>query len=306
MHRSTRFAWWAAVVALVALTAARPAVAFTHIVIRGDTLAGIAERMYGKIQYEKLLVAANGLDARGGSGIVPGMRLEIPSVGHYRVHRGDTWADLASCLLGDTRRADVLAMSNGSSPWLLCEEAAEILVPYNLTVIVTEADTIVNLAYRYLGNTERAWMLTHYNGLQKSELRRGDVLLVPLTDLELTAAGKQAAELSAGRTQSEAEGQQRADQQRVRSELPALLADVRQGRYIDAVRRGNRFLAASSLTREQLGTIHRQLLEAYAALDAPGLAASSCASWLQFDSHAQLDPVLLSPKIIAACRRSTQ
>lgn len=289
--------------ALALLTVTRPTPAFTHIVRRGDTLAGIAERMYARIQHEKLLVAANGLDARGGSGIVPGMRLEIPSVGHYRVQRGDTWNALADRLLGDSSRADVLAQSNGSTPWLPCEEGAEILVPYNLTVIVTDADTIVNLAYKYLGNTDKAWMLTHYNGLEKAELRRGDVILVPLTDLELTAAGRQAANLAASRTQSEAQGQQRADQQRVRAELPALLADVRQGRYVDAVRRGNRFLAVTTLTREQLATIQRHLVEAYAALDAPGLAASACASWLKSDPRARLDPVLLSPKIISACRR---
>jgi hypothetical protein len=306
MQLLTRFSCMAAVIALTILATAHPTLAFTHIVVRGDTLAGIAERMYGKLQYEKLLVAANGLDARGGSGIVPGMRLEIPSVGHYRVQHGDTWADLAQRLLGDSSRADVLAIANGSSPWLPCEEAAEILVPYNLTVIITEADTIVNLAYKYLGNTEKAWMLTHYNGLAKSELRRGEVLLVPLTDLALTPEGRQAADLAAGRTRSEAEGEQRTEQQRVRAELPALLADVRQARYVDAVRRGNRFLSAGSLTLKQQATIHRQLLEAYAALDAPGLAASSCASWLKLDTHATLDPVLLSPKIIAACRRSAR
>jgi hypothetical protein len=305
MRPFTRFRCLTAVLTLGALSFSRPAPAFTHIVGQGDTLAAIAERMYGKIQYEKLLVAANGLDARGGSGIVPGMRLEVPSVSHYRIARGDSWADLAERLLGDDSRADVLAMSNGSSPWLPCEEGAQILVPYNLTIIVTEADTIVNLAYRYLGNTDKAWMLTHYNGLNKAELRRGAVVLVPLTDLDLTAEGRQAADLSALRTQSEAEGQQRAEQQRVRAELPALLADVRQGRYVDAVRRGNRFLAVTTLTREQLATIHRQLVEAYVALDASGLAASACTSWFKFDPHAQLDPVLLSPKIIAACRRST-
>jgi hypothetical protein len=41
-------------------------------------LAQIAERSYGRVEMEQLLVAANGLDAGGGIPIVPGMRLEVP------------------------------------------------------------------------------------------------------------------------------------------------------------------------------------------------------------------------------------
>src|SRR6266508_743002 len=96
------------------LVSARDACAFTHIVRAGDTLASIAERFYGKIQHEKLLVMANALDAHGGSPIVPGMRLEVPALTLYRVRPGDTWAKLATELLGGPNRADVLATANGT------------------------------------------------------------------------------------------------------------------------------------------------------------------------------------------------
>jgi hypothetical protein len=46
-------------------------------------------------------------------------------------------------------------------------------------------------------------------------------------------------------------------------------------------------------------------LEAYAALDAPGLAAASCKEWRKLDPSARLDPVLMSPKLISACQRGT-
>jgi hypothetical protein len=289
---------------LLTITVPRAALGFTHVVRKGETLAAIAERFYGKIQHEKLLVAANSLDAQGGSPIVAGMRLEIPALGHYTVSRGDTWPTLADRLLGAPYRADVLAKANGSTPWLPTEEGAQIVIPYNLTVIVSEADTIVNLAYKYLGNTDHAWTLTHYNQLKKTEIRRGDVLLVPLTELALTDEGKRAAAAAASSTGGEAKGRTRAEQQRVEVELPALLADIRQGRYVEAVRRGNRFLASGSLTKRQLSVVHRQLLEAYAALEAPGLAASACSSWRKLDPEAKLDPVMISPKILAACRRA--
>ncbi|MEZ4315684.1 MAG: LysM domain-containing protein, partial [Polyangiaceae bacterium] len=37
--------------------------AFPHVVQPGETLAMIAERTYGKVEMERLLVAANALDA---------------------------------------------------------------------------------------------------------------------------------------------------------------------------------------------------------------------------------------------------
>ena len=173
-----------------------------------------------------------------------------------------------------------------------------------LTVIVSESDTIVNLAYKYLGNTDQAWTLTHYNQLKKPKLHRGEILLVPLTKLALTDEGKRAAAAAASSTRSETEGRARTEQQRVQLELPALLADIRQGRYVEAVRRGNRFLASGALTKNQLSVVHRQLLEAYAALHASGLAAGACASWRKLDPRAALEPVMTSPKVIAACRRA--
>ena len=42
---------------------------------------------------------------------------------------------------------------------------------------------------------------------------------------------------------------------------------------------------------------------AYTALDAPGLAAASCGIWRDNDPKARLDPVVLSPKIMAACAK---
>jgi phage tail protein X len=289
---------------LALVLGSRPLWAFTHIVRKGDTLAALAERYYGRIQHEKILVAANSLDAQGGIAIVPGMRLEIPALSHRRVHRGETWAGLAEELLGSTRRADVLAAANGTSPWLPPEDAAHIVVPYNLPVIVTGSDNIVSIAYKYMGNVNKAWVLDHYNGFKGRALQRGDVVLVPLTDLALTEGGRKSAAEATRSTSSESFGETRHVQVKVNSELPALIADVRAGRYVEAVRRGNGFLASGSLTTPQLARIHRQLLEAYVALDAAGLATAACVEWRRNDPSAKLDPVHLSPKLIQACERA--
>jgi hypothetical protein len=276
---------------------------FTHTVQPGDTLASVAEKYYGRIQYEKLLVDANVLGLEGGFPIVRGMRLEVPSLAHRVTRRGETWETLASELLGSPQRSDVLAIANGSNPWLPVDEGAEIIIPYNLRVLVLGNETIVTIAYKYFGDMNKAWVLDRYNGLNGRKLERGDVVLVPLTDLPLTDAGRKAAQLAAGMACSEASGALRDTQRKVAQEIPALIADVRSGRYVDAVSRAMRFLASGALTEPELAVIHRQLLEAYVALEAPGLAAASCQEWRKRDAQAQLDPAQLSPKIIEACAR---
>ncbi len=296
----------ATLLSLVGITLVSDAAAFTHVVQPGDTLASIAERYYGRIQHEKVLVAANGLDDKGGSPIVPGMRLEVPALGHRRVNRGDTWASLAKELLGAEHRADVLARANGSKAWLIPDEGLLIRVPYNLTLLTSATDNIINIAYKFMGNSTQAWTLDHYNQLNGHALQRGDVLLVPLVDLPLTEAGTEAAERSARETLSESIAAKRETQLNIEAELPALIADVRGGRYVDAIKRGNGFLAAGDLSNPQLAIVNRELLEAYVALNAQGLATAACDAWRKYDPKAALNPVLLSPKILVACQRGAE
>jgi hypothetical protein len=291
-------------VAAALTTLSASALAFSHVVQPGDTLASIAERVYGRIQYERLLVAANELDVQGGISILPGMRLEVPAVAYRRVKKGDTWQAMAEEQLGSPKRADVLAISNGTNPWLPPDEGAEIVVPYNLRLITTNPDTLPQIAYRYLGDAKKAWMLEQYNGMKGIELRRGDVVLVPLTDLPLTSEGRREAALARTSEATEAHGETRTGQRKVSNELPALIADVRGGRYVEAVRRGTGFLAVTDLTSPELAIIHRQLLEAYVALGATGLAGASCDAWRKVDPTASLDPNWISPKIARACQHT--
>ncbi|HKQ71845.1 MAG TPA: LysM domain-containing protein, partial [Polyangiaceae bacterium] len=302
--RLAKFVTLLSAVSAALFSRAHRAAAFTHVVQKGETLAQIAERTYGRIQYEKVLVAANALDAQGGSPIVAGERLEIPALDHYRVNAGDTWQALAKQLLGDPERSTVFAQANDTMPWIPPADGAEIVVPYNLRYIATQADTIVTVAQKFTGEKEKAWVLDQYNHMKGQPVRRGDVILVPLTSLPLTEAGKAEAAAADVASRSQAAGSAREAQRKVDAEMPLLLGDIRGGRYIDAITRGGKLLALGALTKPQLGLIHRQLTEAYAALDAPGHAAAACAAWRDNDSKARLDPVLLSPKIMTACSRS--
>jgi hypothetical protein len=73
---------------------------------------------------------------------------------------------------------------------------------------------------------------------------------------------------------------------------------------VDAVARGTRFLASAELSEPQVALVHRQLLEAYVALEAPGLATAACSEWLKRSPGVTLSPVELSPKILAVCGRA--
>jgi hypothetical protein len=301
--RQLRWIPLGALALLLVLLGARTARAFPHVVQPGDTLAAIAQRFYGRVDREALLVTANALGLEGGIAIVPGIRLEVPAVSHRRIVQGDTWPALATELLGAPERSAVLAFANDSKPWLLPPENAEIVVPYNLRVVAAAGDNLESLAQRFLGEKKRAWMLSQYNGLKDVRLERGQVVLLPLTELALTAEGRRAAQ-KAALEQSGVGGEQRALQARAADELPELIANVRSARYVEAVADGERLLARGSLTTPQLALVQRELLEAYVALGVLGRAMDACRAWRRNDPRARLDPLELSPKLIAACTKA--
>ena len=234
--------------------------------------------------------------------------LEIPARGHGRGREGDTWPVLARVHLGDVRRAETLARANGGVSWVPPASGQEIEIPAVVAHIVAEGETMTAIASRYLADVNRAWELEAYNGRMTdagsaSRLSRGDVVLVPLLDLSLTEEGKREARAAADRTRTEGGGQAFEAQRRAEADIPPVLADVRAGRYVDAVARANRLLGSGDLTRPQLAAVNRALVDAYVALDAPGLAAGACAAFRANASGAdlRLEPRTTSPKVRAAC-----
>lgn len=277
--------------------------AFVHTVRQGESLAHLASRVYGDARKETVLAGANFLDVQGGSAIVAGMRLEIPAPGHHRCAGGETWAALAQDWLGDAKRAEVLARENGGVSWVAPTEGQEIRIPYVLTHLAASGDTTAGLANRYLGDPNLAWLLDGYNARKDGPLVRGEVVLVPLLGLALTADGRNEAAESLERARTETAGSLLDAQRKIEADLPALQGDVRGGKYVEAISRGNRLLGTGEPTRAQLAIIHRALLEAYVALDAIPLAVAACAAWRANEPAPKLDAIYVSPKIRAACGR---
>ena len=226
-----------------ALAASGDAGAFQHIVKPGETLAQVADRVYGDAKLETVLVGANALDVQGGTVISPGMRLEVPAPGHHTVIQGETWADLALYWLGtsDMARNELLAHSNKGVPWVPPVEGQEIEIPAVVTYIAGEGETVNSIAARFWADGARGWELNTYNRREGVGVRRGEVVLVPMPGLRLTEAGRAEARAAAERDGASG-GMALELQRKADSELPQLLADVRYGRYAEAVARGNRLL----------------------------------------------------------------
>ncbi len=289
------------VLSLGLVASASHARAFSHVVRPGETLAAIAVRVYGDAKKESLLAGANALDVGGGSAIVPGMRLEIPAPLHHEVAAGETWAGLALEWLGGAGRADVLARANRAVAWVPPETGLQIEVPAVVAHIVSPGDSSTSLAARYWGDGNRGWELNAFNGRAEVPMHRGEVVLVPLPDLTLTEAGLAEARGSLGLARSQLDVGALATQRRSDAELPLLLADVRGGRYVEAVARANRILGSGQLTRPMLAVLYRALLEAYVALEVPLEATQACASLRSQNPSLRLDPMTTSPKIRSAC-----
>jgi LysM repeat protein len=285
-----------------AATASHEARAFTHIVKAGETLAQIADRLYGDAKLEVILVGANALDVQGGTIIVPGMRLEVPAPGHHTVMQGETWADLSVAWLGNSEeaRTELMARVNKKVPWIPPVEGQEIEMPAVVTYIAGDSETINGISARFWGDFYRGWELNRYNHRDGVPVRRGEIILVPMPGVRLTEAGRTEARAAAERDGASG-GMALERQRQADAELPQLLADVRYGRYAEAIARGNRLVGGAALTHPQLANVHRALLEAYVAIDARASAAAACAAWRSNEPNAVLDPVRVSPKIREAC-----
>ncbi|HSC88072.1 MAG TPA: LysM domain-containing protein [Polyangiaceae bacterium] len=298
--------WWRGLVALgaalgAALGVAGSAAAFPHVVEPGETLARIAERFYGRVQLERVLVTANHLDRTGAKGLTPGQLLEIPALGYHRVQSGETWESLAASLLGDTRRAIFLADSNGEKPWIQPEVGRILAIPYNLAWITNGDESLATLAYRFLGSTKQAWALTQYNDLEKRTLARGEILLLPLTELPLTPDGQRAARLAAAALDEQAKGDTLRQQADARGVVSAMAADVRAGRYVAAVAKGGELLVRGELSTPLAAHVQQLLLESHVALEATPLARKACTELRKLEPDLVFDPIATSPKLVAAC-----
>jgi LysM repeat protein len=271
--------------------------AYMHVVRSGETLASIAQSYYGNPKRENVLVAENGLMAQGGSAIVEGLRLIIPTVSYHRVQAGDTWKDLAQRYYGDASRAVALLRANQAKPGSTPDEGAQLLVPYPVRHVFEQGETFISIAEQYYQDRNDVRLLKAFNA-SKGRLTRGHIVLVPLFDLVLSEEGRTKLEAVSGKRIEG--GETRSMQAKVDESLPLLHEHVVKGRYAEALALGNQLLGSGQLTGHQEISIQRELATAYVALGRSDLAMEAFARALQKQPDLELDSARTSPRVLKA------
>ena len=157
------------------------------------------------------------------------------------------------------------------------------------------------LAYKYLGDRNMAWTLTEYNLSKDGRFERGQVILIPLSHLDLTEEGKRLARSDQLMVASEAGGMSRHHTEQVRQHIPELQAHLHAGRYVETLALANRLLTGPALPNKLQGELHFILTEANVALGALNEAEIHCKKFQEVAPNARLDPVYVSPKIMDIC-----
>lgn len=278
--------------------------AYVHVVRPGETLASIAQRYYGNPRRESVLVAENGLTTQGGSAIVVGMRLVVPTVTYHRVRAGETWPQIAEQHFGDARRAFAIIEANPAVEGALPPDGAELLIPYPLRHVADQRDTLNHVSQTYYGTTDGSRTLRRFNGMRTVRLQRGQVILVPLPDLVLSEEGRRIVLGATG--VAPAGGEVRELQERIGEQLPQLFEHVRTGRYTEAISLGNRLLGSGDLTGNQIVTIQRTLAVAYIALSRDDLAITAFREALERQPDLELDSRRTSPTVMHAFEAARQ
>ncbi len=267
-----------------------------HVVKSGETLASIAQSYYGDPKRENVLVAENGLLAQGGTAIVEGLRLIIPTVSYHLVKDGDTWKDLAQRYYGDPTRTVALLRANQAKPGSTPDEGAQLLIPYPVRHVMEQGESLIGIAEQFYKDRNDVRLLRAFNA-SKAPIKRGHVLLIPLFDLVLSDEGRDRLEANGQHIEG---GETRALQSRVDSQLPLLHEHVVKGRYAEALALGNQLLGSGQLTGHQEISIQRELATAYVALGRHDLAVDAFATALKKQPDLELDSARTSPRVLKA------
>ncbi|QQR91952.1 MAG: hypothetical protein IPJ88_03330 [Myxococcales bacterium] len=258
----------------------------------------MAQRFYGDTSYEKILVAANGLNSNGGSAIVVGLQLIVPYSYYHPVEHGESWTRLAERFYGDGKRANVLMASNSGSPDKQPEEGSQLLIPFAVRHIADQRDDLAKISLRYYGSKSQAASLRRFNSIPRNRLARGQIVLVPLAELTLSDQGKKYIQEQSG--SDLAAGDLRALQEKLSERLPKLREDVRRGKYIAALALGHEMLGSGALAVSQRIAVLKELATVYVALDEHDMAVKFFARALRLRPDLELDTAKTSPKVISA------
>jgi hypothetical protein len=271
--------------------------AYTHVARSGETLLMLSQRYYGRPELATVIRAANGFVHPDDGSIAPGELLDIPEVLFHRTRAGETFEMLADRYLASPKRGPFLAEMNGMDPGQSLAEGAIVKIPYHLRHIFASGESIQSVAKLYYGDEPGPNFLRNYNfSGRKKRFSRGDVLIVPLVDLDFTREEYDRITNERRRQYSASDAEQ---QYQAVGTIAKLKEASDSGQYVRIVALASALLArAESLTVPQQIGVHKYLAIAYVALGDNVLAGEHLAEALRLQPEMELSPLTTSPKIL--------
>ncbi len=149
----------------------------------GDTLDLVAAELYGDHAQVILLVAANKLVKP--RPLRPGEKLRVPRNREYVTQPGDKLSALATVLLGDERRAWLLASLNKLDETAPLPAGTVLQIPLHIPHVPAGPEPLASIAQQYLGDARSAELIKRYNALDHDLVDKGEALEIPLTTVRV-------------------------------------------------------------------------------------------------------------------------
>jgi len=301
MSAAARAVATVAVMATILLFAGA-ATAWTHVARAGETLDVLATLYYGSARFSMIIRAANGFMHPDDGRLLQGERVEIPEVIYHEASDGETWDDLAQRHLGAPERGRYLAEMNGAEAGEALVTGRIVKIPYQLLYVLAPDESIRTVAKTYLDERFSVQWLQAYNFRKKKKWKRGDALLVPLTNVEFTAEQKRL--VDEARKEGQPTGEDRQAQVDAVERIAAMRDAFVTGRYVEVVAVGQHLLGAAVLTSPQKIGVYQYLAFAHVAFGQREEALEAFGLALEIQPEMELSPITTSPKILEVFREA--
>lgn len=284
-----------------AITLSPVAHALNHVAREGETIIQLAKRYYGNSDLSMVIRAANGFVHPDDGTLTPGEWVTIPETTPYQFQTGDTWETIANKYLASPERGIFLAKLNNYEDDTVPQEGTLIRIPYHLRHIFAANENLKSVTRLYYGRKGSTQFLQDYNLTRKKRFNRGEVLLVPLTDIAFTEEEQKRIEEERKHCfqNSDVDAQNQA-----RDAIVRIKKSFENGDYIQMLSLAQQVLGRGKLTVPQLIGVHNYLAFTYVALGEDRLAFQSFEKALELEPGMELSPITTSPKIRKVFKRA--
>jgi len=167
----------------------------------GDTLDLVAAEIYGDHSQVVLIVAANKMTKP--RPLRPGEKLRVPRNREYVTAPGDKLPALAKTLLGDERRAWLLAGVNHLDDGAQLPAGTLLEIPLQTSHTPAGPEPLANIAQIYFGDPTQVDLIKRYNELEHDTLDKGEVIAIPMPNVKVRKLPPLDAESQARRNKAE-------------------------------------------------------------------------------------------------------